>query len=361
MKRLFILKGLGAGGTETYLLRFLRQYGCKAEDYVLCTSGKGGELESYFCDVARVITDIPLPLFPSFQHICFLRFVIRERFSVVCDFSGNFSAWTLLCSAIANVPIRVAFYRESRNQFKPSFLKNIYARLMAHLTMVISTRVLANSKEALLHFYPHSDGAKTNVIYNGIDVSNISRCNSADIRHKLEIPIDAYVIGHVGRYTEAKNHKMIISCALKLCREFSDVYFILVGRDVDIHFQSEIEKLGFTKRIKFLGYRTDVLDLLPALNLFYFPSLNEGQPNALIEAMLTGIPILASDIPSIRETTPKIIHQYLVPPTQFPLQYQALCDYYHNRHPLFVEECRQWARYNFNSDKQFQLFNSILK
>ena len=360
-KTLFILKGLDVGGAETYLLRYLRFAGRPSEYVVLCSSGRSGEFSDAFAQVATIVTTMRLGLFPSMRHVNLIGYLRRERFHAVCDFSGNFSAWTLACARLAGVPVRLAFYRESRNQFTPTWWRNFYARCMARLTSFFATRVLANSEEALRHFHPSDcETRHYAVIRNGIDLASMSTLERADVRRSLGIPAEAYVIGHTGRLAGAKNHDMIVQCAIQLCRKHADIYVLLVGNGVSEKYGSQIAALGLSHHIRCLGYRKDVMDILRALDLYYFPSLNEGQPNALIEAMLSGLPVLASDIPAIRETVPPALLPHLVAPTDASQNLQALEACYAGTHPLLDIDCVPWVRQHFDSDRQFQLFKQQL-
>ena len=68
------------------------------------------------------------------------------------------------------------------------------------------------------------------------------------------------------------------------------------------------------EKVKLLGNRSDINELLQIMNVFLFPSTIEGQPNALIEAMISGVPIVTSNIQPIIETTPEKMHRYLKDP-----------------------------------------------
>lgn len=80
--------------------------------------------------------------------------------------------------------------------------------------------------------------------------------------------------------------------ASELCHKYKDIHFVLVGKGVKEKYEMMVQQMGLNKQIHLLGYRDDVLRILPLFDLYYFPSLTEGQPNALIEAMATGLPLL---------------------------------------------------------------------
>src|SRR5690606_26927613 len=131
----------------------------------------------------------------------------------------------------------------------------------------------------------------------------------------FQLPQSAKVIGHVGRYDPSKNHQTIAEVAERLCQNNSILFFVLCGKGTD----SKECKALFNKvpenQIKFLGNVNNIEQLYPAFDLFYFPSVTEGQPNALIEAMLSDLPVVASNIEAIKECFPIDKIYQLVSPT----------------------------------------------
>ncbi len=360
-KKLFFLQSLSQGGAETYLLRYLR-YENERENYVFCKSGKAGVLKEPYEKVAHVETPFSIGLYNILDYIRLYRYMKRMRFDVVCDFQGNFSGWTLFCAKLAGVRTRIAFYRESVNQFKPTLGRRFYAAIIKRVMSACATKILSNSYAALNHF--HSDHlihkTKYHVIYNGFDIANISSKTRGEVRSLLSVPNDAFIVGHSGRYTAAKNHDMIIDCACELCSKHKGIYFLLMGRDVEKHYAERIEALGLSEQIRLLGYRSDVLDILPSLDLFYFPSLNEGQPNALIEAMLQGLPFVASDIAPIKETVPSFLYSQLVSPTDMKANLKILEDSYKQKDELNRYTCGKWAKEKYDASLNFNEFREEL-
>lgn len=361
-KTLFLLQSLEQGGAETYLVRFL-EYTRLQGAYVLCKSGRGGALEERFRHVATVVLGQKLSLYNPLDYVRFVRYLKAEQFDTVCDLQGNFAGWTLLCARLAHIKSRIAFYRQSRNQFRPSLSRNLYTYFITKAMLWGATRILSNSHIALEHFHPQlqrTHPERFRVIYNGFDTRNLSTRSKESIRTELGLPQDAFVIGHTGRYAPAKNHETIMSCAEILCRQHPDLHFVLMGKGVKQALQARIDAAGLTRQIHLLDYRSDALQLLPAFDLFYFPSLNEGQPNALIEAMATGLPFIASDIPSIRESVPTNLYDYLVAPTDLPTHIKRIEYLYHNRQELTLTQCRDWAIQQFDAAKLFNEFREEL-
>lgn len=153
---------------------------------------------------------------------------------------------------------------------------------------------------------------KDKVIKNGIDLDQFSFSKEArsKIRAKYSIPTNATVIGHVGRFSEVKNHGFLIDIFMNFLRENSDSYLMLVG---DGHEKSKIEtkvkKIEITDHVVFTGIQADTSPFYSAMDLFVFPSLGEGLPVALVEAQSTSLPCLISDtIPKESALIPELIH-----------------------------------------------------
>jgi glycosyltransferase involved in cell wall biosynthesis len=160
---------------------------------------------------------------------------------------------------------------------------------------------------------------KFSVIYNGVDLDKFQpQRDGGEIRKELGIPENRTVIGHVGRFHRAKNHAVILKSFARLRAEMNNVHLLLVG-DGDIRDEIEraIRELEIEDRVTLAGRRKNVPAVLGAMDVYFFPSMYEGMPNALIEAMACGLPIVASDIEEVLEVVPGEMRQQLLAPTDF--------------------------------------------
>ena len=355
----FLVTGLNGGGLENYLLRFLNFYKEKIDATIVCKGGYVGDLKKNFEDLGVNIIPIKVGYFNPVKFYKLYQILKVGDFDSVCDFTGNFAFIPLYLADLVGIEKRIAFHRGSNNRFKETPVKMLYNKAINKQLPSVTTNVLANSKAAMEFFHKGiwQNDPKFEVVYNGINASEFLNSNE-NLREDLQIPINAFVIGHVGRYNEAKNHQTIIEVAVELCKEHRDIYVVLCGKDVDEQLRTRVIEEGLNKQIKLLGYRQDVVKVLNTLDCFYFPSINEGQPNALIEAMITGIPFVASNIDSIKETVPKDMHAFLVPPQDVNLSINALLKIKNsNREKLAVKD---WAISHFSPKKWFQQFYSKL-
>ena len=136
------------------------------------------------------------------------------------------------------------------------------------------------------------------VLYYGIDLSPFREgADRREIRAELTIPEDAFVIGHVGSFTEQKNHAFLVEIAAEVVRRRPDARLLLVGDGpLRPDIERKVAELGLTGKVIFAGLRADVPRLmLGAMDVFLLPSLYEGLPVVGMEAQAAGLPFLVSD------------------------------------------------------------------
>lgn len=115
------------------------------------------------------------------------------------------------------------------------------------------------------------------------------------IRKELGIPLNAKVILSVGEVNKNKNHKVGIEALAKL--RDKNTYYVICGRGPLMKAHKELaQSLGVGDRVIFTGYRTDVADFYKMADVFLFPSFREGLPVAVMEAMASGLPVVATRI-----------------------------------------------------------------
>lgn len=360
-KILFIIYSLDQGGIETYLLRFLRFSKLK-NSHILCKSGRAGTLESEYKKVCEKVTPLRLEYYDFANYFRLYNYLRQGRFTCVCDFTGNFAGAPLAVSSFGGIYKRISFYRSSSDHFRPTYLRQLYNRFSRRLTMRYSTKILANSQAALDFFFP--DINKTNkqfsVIYNGVESSDFQCINKSELRAKFTIPNEAFVVGHVGRVCREKNHETIIRVAIELCKNDKKIHFFLVGKGVDSAFSTAIESENLTEQVHLLGYRNDIPRLLNLFDLFYFPSISEGQPNALIEAMISGLPILSSKIDSIQDSVPEHFTDNLIQPEDVKAAVKTIDQLSKNSDLCDKYTCKQWATEHFCAKTLFNQFKNEL-
>lgn len=139
---------------------------------------------------------------------------------------------------------------------------------------------------------------KVHFVNNGVDL-NIFKYNEAnrqEIRREFSIPVNALLIGHVGRFTEQKNHEFLLKIFKEIHKLNENSYLLLVGTgELQEQILSIVNNSDFKEFVKFAGLRRDVPKILSAFDILLLPSFYEGMPNVIIEGQATGLPCIISD------------------------------------------------------------------
>jgi glycosyltransferase involved in cell wall biosynthesis len=135
-------------------------------------------------------------------------------------------------------------------------------------------------------------------------------------RSRFGIVPGEIVIVNVGRQEYEKGQKYLLEAVAKLLPNYPGMKLFIAGRDGN--FSKELQRLRNELKLNhsviLLGHLDDVPEILAAADLFVFPSLHEGLPGAVVEALALGLPVVTSDIPAIHEVVEPGKNALLVPP-----------------------------------------------
>lgn len=191
-----------------------------------------------------------------------------------------------------DVPIRIA-HAHSSNQTKD--IKYVLKLLYKRNITKNANYLFACGEQAGRWMFNTND---FKVINNAIDAKKYSYNEKIrNIRRtEFNIPKDSIVIGHVGRFMVPKNHDFIIDIFNKIHLNNPNSYLMLVGEgDLKEAILDKVKELNLEEYVIFTGLRSDVNQLLQAMDVFLFPSLYEGLPVSIVEAQAAGLPCLISD------------------------------------------------------------------
>ncbi len=139
------------------------------------------------------------------------------------------------------------------------------------------------------------------VIPNGVESLPL-RHDRREVRQALGLSPTALVVGTVGRVVTAKNHLRFVEVAREVAAQRPDSVFVLVGTGpLEDQVRARIAALGLQKHVLMMGERDDIGDLLSAFDVFLLTSDREGLCNAVMEAMLSGLPCVVTDAGGNRE------------------------------------------------------------
>jgi len=152
------------------------------------------------------------------------------------------------------------------------------------------------------------------VIDNGIPPARPNDVSRAELLRELKLPDDARLIGVVCQLSQQKRVKDLIWAADLLRVLHDNLRLLVIGDGPQRGMLERFARLASDlEHIRFLGHRDDVWRIMPHLDVFWNGSKSEGQPNAVMEAMAAGVPVVASDIPGNRSLVDHRETGYLVP------------------------------------------------
>ena len=136
------------------------------------------------------------------------------------------------------------------------------------------------------------------MIYNGIEVGRFNPDNAVctAARQKLDLPLETPVIGMVANLVPVKRHDLLLKALMKVRERVPDVKCLLIGDGVlRATLEGMVQQMGLSETVVFLGSRPDVAGLLPALDVFVLSSDSESFSMAIVEAMASGKPVIATN------------------------------------------------------------------
>lgn len=193
--------------------------------------------------------------------------------------------------------VKTIIHSHSTNE--GSGISKLVKRMMEFPLRYQADYLFACSKESGEWLFGKKACEKKNYYFfpNGIDLSAYvyNQQIREDYRRIFNVE-NKFVIGHVGRFHEAKNHLFLLEVFAKVHKKRPESVLMLVGDgDCSEQIQNKIEELGISQAVILTGSRSDVPQLLQAMDIFVLPSLWEGLPVTVVEAQAAGLPCLISD------------------------------------------------------------------
>ena len=287
----FVMSSFGLGGTERQMTELIRRLDRHKWDVrVACLRNRGACLE-------RVAAAAPCAMFPvgSFKqpHVLFqLRSLVRwcraNRFAVVHAVDMTANIFGLPAAAMAGVPVRIG----TRREVNPG--RKAIPLLMQRAAYECAHVIVANARAAADRLrFERVAGHKVAIVPNGLDVG----CFTA---RRVRAPVRRVVM--VANLRPEKGHDVLIDAAAHVLGRFPDARFELVGSGPEHGALAALANTrGVSHAVSFPGHCDAVPERLAAADVFVLPSRSEALPNALLEAMAAGLPVVASSVGGIRE------------------------------------------------------------
>lgn len=231
---------------------------------------------------------------PPYQKIvsyllCLYKYFKENNYLIVHSHLNTLSVFPLFVAWICKVPVRVA-----HNHSVPGgteYLRNLLKKFLKNFSKVFATDYFACSEKAAIWMFGKKTykNNKVNIIKNAVDFSRFEN-------NKVKNKKDEFIVGHVGRFTYAKNHKFLIDVFEKLSRIKKDSKLILVG-DGELYYEiyDYIKSKQLEKKVILKGKETKPEKYYKMFDVMVIPSIFEGLSLAAIESQASGIPTIVSD------------------------------------------------------------------
>lgn len=295
------------GGVQTWLLQVVRRHNRDLFKIDIFTSAGDGFYNNQFKALGVQVIQCPRPSRPFAYARKFLEILKKKGpYDVVQSHLFRYSGIVMRLAALAGVPLRIVHSRTIFDDRRLTFWRHVYHSKFFHKLMTLwlnkhSTHLLAVSLDAavaLLGFKCLND-YRLHIIPSGIDLVPFqTQVNANALKHSLGLPRQGKIVGHVGRFGEAKNHFFLLEIFKRLSQKDPHLWFLLVGDGlIRPEVEAKARKLGLINQIIFAGNREDVPNLMKGcMDLMLFPSKWEGTPRVVIEAQAAGVPCLISNV-----------------------------------------------------------------
>ncbi|HEX8289848.1 MAG TPA: glycosyltransferase family 4 protein [Pyrinomonadaceae bacterium] len=306
MKILHFLDTVNRGGAETLVLDVCRNAEKNGLNIMFAAAG-GGALEKDFMqsgvEYHRFKRRFPFDL----SLVASLRSIIKKNEIRIVHTHQAVEALHALAAAVGTKTKVVLTHHGIVPDKKNLLALKFVMPRVAHNIAVGHASKKSYETELNLKFPP-----ATSVVYNGVDELRL-KPTGKDLRAELNLSKDIFLIGMVGNfYFEPRKDQMTLCRALpRIFNEMPNVHCVFAGRIENGAEEKLAECVRFCRenniadRVHFLGARSDVPDILAALDVFVCSSLKEGLPIAVNEAMLAGVPTIVSDIEPLLEASDK--------------------------------------------------------
>ncbi len=305
MRVLYAINSGVLGGAEKHIADLTN--GLSAKGYSIHIWCKAGSIDELFKGTQAVVTHQKLHFDICFSYIFKLfNYLKRENIEVVHTHDLKAGVNALIAAKLAGVPVRIGHIHTPLSVWEISGMKktiNLFVYRLVHVTCatheiaITSTVKDIKLKEGL-------DPAKIVVIPNAVNI---------DTKYDPDLVVqylnqwgftDKVVVGCVGRLSVEKNLSLLIRVFHKLALGHDNIRLALIGGgDEEVKLKELVHRLNLEQKVVITGVFPDghKATLFKTLNLFVFPSLTEGFGYAPLEALSLDIPVIASDIPVLKE------------------------------------------------------------
>lgn len=228
----------------------------------------------------------------------FARYLREQRADVVHAHEFAASCYATLGAKLAGVPLVCTIHGKNywpERYYRRAAFRRVIGSASAFIAVSDDLRAFASRVLGV-------DPARLRVIHNGVDARKYAHDHEMRVRMRAHLGLadTTEAILAVGELSAVKGHEVLVRAAASLARAGRNLHVLIAGEGGERERLRELAvQLGIGERLHLLGFRRDVPALLAAADVFAMPSFSEGMPLAMIEAMASAVPIVASEVGGI--------------------------------------------------------------
>lgn len=294
------------GGVEKYLLNAYENIDHKGLKIDIFIPGKivyepyADSYRQLGCNLL-IMNNVPKPQLSKLWYLrlfCDLRKVLaQKRYDLIHINTGNLTIQTIALYLAKKHKIGVRVAHSHGTLYTGGKIKEIVKGWMRKSVNRNATKKLACSYAAAYSLFGKDESNSVIIAKNGIDIQRYKYDESIRKRIRKENGWDGkYVIGSVGRLSPEKNYEFVLKVFSKLIKKYPDSLLVIAGDGGEKHKLERLAKiLKIDDKVKLIGVRDDVPELMQGFDVFTLASKREAFPIVSIEAQTTGLPCVVSD------------------------------------------------------------------
>jgi len=299
-----LVTNFNLGGTERHVSNLARLLDRSRFEVHLACLRRSGEFLQPVEHECGVVAEYPIRRLygPATlrRQLQFARDLRRRRIQVVHTYGFYANVFGLPAARLARAPLIIASIRDTGDHLSAS--RRRLQRLACRLADCVLVNAEAVRQRLLAEGFP---AHKIAVIRNGINLGGFISPRGRDaLRRTLGLPAFGPLVTVVSRLNPMKGIEHFLQAAERIVERLPEVRFLVVGdcepSPARTSYRARLEalaaRLGLDGRVLFLGFRSDVADLLAASTVSVLPSLSEGLSNVLLESMAVGVPVVATRV-----------------------------------------------------------------
>ncbi len=361
IKILYIVDGFRLGGAETKLLELLKHLDRKNYHISICSLNNEGELRKDFENLGAKVKVLgrkhrfDISIIPKLIQFC-----KREKFDIVQNILFYADVVGTLSAKLAGVLGVISW--ETISHENESY-EPVHRQIAYRFGMKFVDRIVAVSEDVRQSIVKlrNINPGKIITIHYGV---NLTKYNNAKRNAAVDFPCNARFpsIAVVARLNEVKGHKYLIEALKKVVEHFPNLKCLFVG---DGNYRKDLEEMvrefGLNNNVQFLGFCDNIEEILQTSDLFVLPSISEGLPNALLEAMACSVPVVATSVGGIPEVIKDGFNGILVPTRNETALSEKIVKLAKDREYMMKlgKEGRKSVESHYSLQKQIEEFQSV--